>query len=72
MRPRKLTAAQVAEILAVFAARAALPTNRELALKFGVSRQLISMICAVKCYRELCDTVSGFNGAQSPDPRRST
>lgn len=68
MRPRKLTEAQIAEILAAFTARAAVPTNRALALKFGVSRQLISMIGAGECYRELYDTMSGFNGAHSVVP----
>jgi len=68
VRPRKLTDADVAWVLSVYAARRALPTSTQMAKKLGVSRQMISNI-GVKV--ELCDTVSGFDGAQSQAQRRS-
>ncbi len=65
MRPRKLTEAQAAEIRAAFAARAAIPTNRELAEKYDVSHQLVSQIGNGDAYVELCEPASGFDGAES-------
>lgn len=47
MRPRKLTEAQKAEIRAIVTARRALPTNKQLAEKYGVCKQLIDQVTAV-------------------------
>jgi hypothetical protein len=72
VRPRKLTNNQIEWIRALFAARKALPTVTQIAKKLGVSRQLVSQIGNSSPEDELCDTVSGLNGAESEAQRRSS
>jgi len=71
MRPPKLSPAAIAEIRGNFAARRAIPTNKQMAKKHDVSHQLISQIGNGDAYVELCEPASGFDGAESKAQRRS-
>lgn len=50
MRPRKLTVEQVTRIRATISERRAMPSNGDLARKFGVSKRLIDDIASGAAY----------------------
>jgi hypothetical protein len=57
MRPRKLTATQEAKILAVLAARDAMPTNQELADQHGVCKTIIDKLSMSVSRASMANTV---------------
>jgi hypothetical protein len=56
-RPRKLTEAQVSEILAWWEKWKVLPTRKQIAIQFGVCEATINLICSGKRYKPKRETV---------------